>query len=95
MTAAVSSDPTKEPDAGYQRLRHVLSSAIETCPKGEEHQLRLRITQFAAGLDPDDLTIFERVVSDLNEGPDVRIERELADLLADFITNRPEPSPPA
>lgn len=84
----VSSDPTKEPDAGYQRLRNVLISAIENCQPGQEHQLRQRITQFAAGLDIEDLTIFEQVVADLNEGPDVRIEHDLALMLADFITDR-------
>lgn len=72
-------------DYGYDRLRTVIITAIENCGPGQEHRLRQRITQFAAGLEPDDLAILEQVVADLNEGPDVRIEQELAQLLSDFI----------
>lgn len=72
------------------RLRTVLTRVINECPPGEREQLRQRIVQFAAGLEPADLEIFEQAVSELNEGPDVRVERELAGLLADFIAQRQE-----
>lgn len=77
------------PPTGYDSLRGVVIRAIQTCPPGQETQLRERITQFAAGLDADDLAIFETVIAELNEGPDVRIERELAQLLAEFLKDRP------
>lgn len=80
------SDPAP---TGYDSLRAVVIRAIETCPPGQEAQLRERITQFAAGLEPEDLAIFETVIAELNEGPDVRIERELAQLLAEFLKDRP------
>ncbi len=43
-------------------------------------------------VDAADLEIFEQAVADLNEGADIRIERELEALLADFL-NQPENQP--
>lgn len=71
---------------GYDRLRGVILRAIEQCEPGHEDELRQRFVAFAAGLDADDLAIFEQVISDLNEGPDIRIERELEAMLVTFLS---------
>lgn len=90
MTDIPPSQKAEDNDDGHARLRAVIVNAINNCPPDQRDQLRRRFVEFAAGLPPEDLEVFEQAMADLNEGADVRIERELERMLQAFLAELPQ-----